>query len=193
MIHLTFAGLYLPSWLTFRLRFSKALPTSKMIRPDLPPAQGVVMPLSAMQAARKVCEHGSWKVTNLSLQKTLYIAQMLFMGENNGARLIDASFEAWDYGPVLPDVYRRVRMFGANPIQDIFFNEPRFINDGLREIHLHNTCTFLADKKPGELVAITHWKHGAWARHYRPGVLGVPIPDRDIVDEYRLRTAERAS
>lgn len=27
------------------------------------------MPLTAMQAARKVCEHGSWKRTNLELQK----------------------------------------------------------------------------------------------------------------------------
>jgi len=147
-----------------------------------------VMPLTAMQAARKICEHGSWKITNLGLQKILYIAQMLFMGENNGARLVDAEFEAWDYGPVVSDIYRRVRMFGANPIQDIFFIEPR-PNDGLREAHLHNVCTFLADKKPGELVSITHWKDGAWAKNYRPGTHGIVIPDRDILDEYRSRTA----
>jgi uncharacterized phage-associated protein len=140
-----------------------------------------------MQAARKICEQGSWRVTNLGLQKSLYIAQMLFMGENNGSRLITADFEAWDYGPVVPEVYRRVRMFGANPIQNIFFSEPR-INDGMREAHLHNVCTFLVDKKPGELVAITHWKGGAWAKNYRPGALNIPIPDRDIFDEYRRRT-----
>ena len=150
------------------------------------------MPLTAMQAARKICEHGSWRVTNLGLQKSLYIAQMLFMGENNGARLVDADFEAWDYGPVDPRVYRRVRMFGANPIQNIFFAEPR-IADGLREAHLHNVCTFLANKKPGELVSITHWKDGAWAKNYQPGALGVPIPDRDILDEYRRRTGQRAA
>lgn len=149
------------------------------------------MPLTAMQTARKVCEHGSWKVTNLGLQKILYIAQMLFMGENNGVRLVDAEFEAWDYGPVVPSVYRRVRMFGANPIQDIFFSEPR-ITDGLREAHLHNVCTFLANKKPGELVSITHWKDGAWAKNYQPGALGVLIPDGDILDEYRRRTEPRA-
>jgi hypothetical protein len=44
-------------------------------------------------------------------------------------------------------------MFGANPIQDIFFNEPR-INDGLREAHLHNVSTFLANKKPGEAKSL---------------------------------------
>jgi uncharacterized phage-associated protein len=144
-----------------------------------------------MQAARKVCEHGSWKVTNLGLQKILYLAQMTFMGENNGARLMDADFEAWDYGPVVPHVYRRARIFGAGPIQNIFFSEPR-INDGLRESHLHNVATFLADKKPGELVAITHWKHGAWAKNYQPGALGIIIPDSDILDEYQRR-AEQAN
>jgi uncharacterized phage-associated protein len=92
------------------------------------------MPLRAMQAARMVCEHGSWRVTNLSLQKILYIAQMLFMGEHN-TRLIDTDFEAWDYGPVSPEVYRKVRIFGANPIQEgIFFFEAQ-PNDGLRESH----------------------------------------------------------
>ena len=43
--------------------------------------------LTLMQAARKICEHGSWKITNLGLQKILYISQMLFMGENGGFRL----------------------------------------------------------------------------------------------------------
>jgi uncharacterized phage-associated protein len=153
---------------------------------------GCAMPLTAIQAARKVCEHGSWKITNLGLQKILYLAQMIFMGENNGARLVDADFEAWDYGPVVPEVYRRVRMFGANPIQDVFYGVPR-PNDGLREMSLHNVCTFLASKKPGELVAITHWKDGAWAKNYKPGSLGITIPDEDILDEYRRRAEPRVA
>jgi uncharacterized phage-associated protein len=151
------------------------------------------MLLSSMQAARKICEHGSWKTTNLELQKILYIAQMLFMGEHNGTRLVDADFEAWDYGPVDPDLYRRVRIFGANPIQEIFFGLLPPANDGEREMHLHNVCTFLSGKKPAELVSITHWKDGAWAKNYKPGVHGIVIPDRDILDEYQLRTAAAPS
>jgi len=144
------------------------------------------MPLTSFQAARKVCELGGWKVTNLGLQKILYIAQMIFMGENNGARLIDTDFEAWDYGPVSPEVYRRVRMFGANPIQDVFFGVAR-PNDRLRETALQDVMKFLAGKKPAELVAITHWKEGAWAKNYQPGAFGIVIPDKDILDEYRKR------
>jgi uncharacterized phage-associated protein len=147
-----------------------------------------------MQAARNICEHSSWKMTNLGLQKILYLAQMIFMGENHGARLVDADFEAWDYGPVIPEVYRRVRMFGADPInQDVFFSVPRVANDGLREMSLHNTATFLSNKRPGELVSITHWQNGAWAKNYVPGAHGVIIPDRDILDEYRRRVEPPAN
>ncbi|HWK96229.1 MAG TPA: type II toxin-antitoxin system antitoxin SocA domain-containing protein [Pseudolabrys sp.] len=146
------------------------------------------MALTALQAARKVCEVGSWKVTNLGLQKILYLSQMLFMGEHQGMRLIDADFEAWDYGPVCPRVYKRVRMFGAEPIQDVFFTEPR-PTDGLRESHLHNSANFLISKKPAELVSITHWKDGAWANNYKPGIRGIIIPDRDILNEYQRRTS----
>lgn len=117
---------------------------------------------------------------------------MLFMGENGGSRLVDTEFEAWDYGPVSPEVYKRVRMFGANPIQDVFFFEPRS-NDGLRESYLHNVSTYLAAKKAAELVSITHWKDGAWARNYRPGARGIVIPDGDILDEYRRRAEPRAA
>jgi uncharacterized phage-associated protein len=145
-----------------------------------------------MQAARKICEHGSWNVTNLRLQKTLYLAQMLFMGEHAGSRLVDADFEAWDYGPVIPQVYRRMRIFGADAIQDVFFGEPR-PNDGLRESHLHNVSTYLAGKKAAELVSMTHWKDGAWAKNYRPGARGIVIPDQDILDEYRRRAAPQAA
>ena len=83
-------------------------------------------------------------------------------------------------------------MFGANPIHDIFLFDPR-PNDGLREAYLHNVSTHLAGKKAAELVAITHWKDGAWAKNYRAGSHGIPIPDADIFDEYRRRAEPKAA
>ncbi|MGN8398370.1 Panacea domain-containing protein [Helicobacter pylori] len=40
-------------------------------------------------------------ITNLKLQKMLYIAQA-----ESDSKLIKEDFQAWDYGPVIPDVYR---------------------------------------------------------------------------------------
>jgi hypothetical protein len=57
----------------------------------------VSAPYSVSDIARRFCARGDWCVTNLELQKMLYIVQMLYMGETNGHRLIQTQFEAWDY------------------------------------------------------------------------------------------------
>src|SRR5690554_2036795 len=79
------------------------------------------MGVTALQAAKRACEASGWKLTNLQLQKILYIAQMVYAGKNSGKRLITGDdFEAWDYGPVLPSLYHRVSAFGSGSIKNIF-------------------------------------------------------------------------
>jgi len=144
-----------------------------------------------MAAARRICERSGWTTTNLKLQKILYLAHMMHMGEHNGQALISGSFEAWDYGPVEPNVYRRVSLFGRNPIQDVF--GPVLDISGTSEAQTIDYCfDVLSTKTPSELVSITHWERGAWAQHYESGCLGIRIPDEDIMQGYRARveTAE---
>ncbi|WEK50294.1 MAG: DUF4065 domain-containing protein [Candidatus Kaistia colombiensis] len=146
------------------------------------------MTVSASAAARHICAAGNWQVTNLQLQKLLYLAQMLHMGQTRGDRLMNSTFEAWDYGPVDPNVYRRVAMFGARPIQDVFFGVNAI--DGTPEAAvIDEVCGSLISKPAGELVAITHWDQGAWAKNYRSGAKGIIIPDQDILAEYDARVA----
>lgn len=145
------------------------------------------MTIGALDAAKRVCERGSWQVTNLALQKILYMAQMVHLGRTN-ERLLAGTFEAWDYGPVLPVVYQRVKLFGDKPIQDVFFSA-RPISDAGRSAVLEEACQHLLSKRPGELVAMTHWTHGAWAKNYVAGARGIVIPDADIIDEYNARVA----
>ena len=137
--------------------------------------------------AKFICERGSWRITNLQLQKIIYMAQMIHMGRNDGARLANADFEAWDYGPVEPTLYHKVKMFGAEPIENVFYDARRFRPDDPRRDILIEVCDNLLTKRPGELVDITHWSGGAWAKHYVPGARGIPIPDNDISREYHDR------
>src|SRR4051812_32390709 len=118
------------------------------------------MPIASSSAARLICQRGNWGVTNLSLQKILYMAHMVHLGRT-GQRLVNAEFQAWDYGPVEPQLYRQVRIFGNKPIQDLFFSAPAAA--GLEAATLEEACNFLLPKSPGELVAMTHWQNGAWA------------------------------
>lgn len=54
-------------------------------------------------------------ITNLKLQKVLYFAQAYFLAKL-GKPLFSDNIEAWEYGPVVPSVYRKYRENGSNPI-----------------------------------------------------------------------------
>lgn len=141
-------------------------------------------PVSALSAARRMCERSDWQLSNLQLQKMLYLAQMMYLGRT-GTRLINGTFEAWDYGPVLPAVYSEAKVFGSRPIT--FLRSSGGAPDGDRAETLDEACDQLAKVSAGQLVNITHWKDGAWAKHYVPHRRGIIIPDEAILDEFRRR------
>jgi uncharacterized phage-associated protein len=145
-------------------------------------------PISALAAARFMCARSDWTLTNLELQKMLYLAQMMHLGTTN-ERLMNGTFEAWDYGPVLPSVYGQVKTFGSGPIRNVFFGVTD-IQDAGRAAMLSDAYDQLSQMTAGQLVNITHWSGGAWARNYKPGFKGIPIPDAHILDEYRARDAQ---
>ena len=141
-------------------------------------------PVSALAAARRMCERSGWQLTNLQLQKMLYLAQMMYLGRH-GERLLNGTFEAWDYGPVLPPVYAEAKAFGSRPIT--YLLSPGRVPEGARADMLDEAYDQLRSVPAGQLVNITHWKEGAWAKHYVPHRRGVIIPDSDIRDEFRRR------
>jgi uncharacterized phage-associated protein len=142
--------------------------------------------LSTFEAAKKICIRSDWTISDLELQKMLFLAQKEYMKDHDG-RLIDAGFEAWDYGPVVPSLYRAVKMFGSDPIENIF-HSIRLRGNELDPM-LFRSYDSLSDKSPAQLISMTHREDGAWAVNYRPGVFGIPIPDVDIRNEARYGKA----
>jgi uncharacterized phage-associated protein len=140
--------------------------------------------------AKFICDEGNWTVTNLQLQKMMYLAQMLYMGvSEDNERLFDGTFEAWDYGPVEPTLYHRVKQFGAQPIADnVFFAARNFSPESSRLAFLKEEVPALLKYTPRELVEITHWDGGAWFKFYEQQARHTRIPDSAILDEYKART-----
>lgn len=144
------------------------------------------MAIHPFVAAKKVCSLKNWSATNLELQKILYLAHLTLLGRSNGARaLVTENFQAWDYGPVLPLLYHRAKAFGNSPVQNVFTIFPNAIGEEATVIE--ETVASLTGRTAGDLVAITHWADGAWAKNYTPGAMGVVIPNGDILEEYRRR------
>ena len=134
--------------------------------------------------AKKLCETRNWQVSNLTLQKMLYIAQVIYLG-TNGSHLFKAEFEAWDYGPVVPEVYRRFKIFGDKYIQKWAFpnierncteKEDRFIS---------SIAYILSELKPYQLVNLTHRQGTAWEKKYIPGAKNIIIPEDLMKAEYK--------
>lgn len=145
------------------------------------------MATSALSAARTICELRGWTVSNLELQKILYLAHLFHLGRA-GQPLVTERFEAWDYGPVIPALYHHVKGFGNSPVRNVFHWIPP-VPPGPEYETLRECADATKNTSPSRLVAITHWDQGAWARCYRPGVTGIVIPNDLILAEYQAREA----
>jgi uncharacterized phage-associated protein len=145
------------------------------------------MTIHSLIAAKKVCELRHWNATNLEINKILYVAHMASLGRSAGnIPLVSENFQAWDYGPVLPTVYQKLKIFGNSAVHNIFQIYPSITSTQDSQI-IEESVKMLEGKTAGELVAITHWKDGAWAKHYSPGAKGIIISNQDIFDEYQKR------
>lgn len=143
------------------------------------------MALSPLVAAKRLCKTSNWSVSNLKLQKLLYLAHMFHLGKYNKP-LISGRFEAWEYGPVQPEIYQEVKIFGSSPVGNIF----RFFQDieeGTEVELIDEAVKSLGDSPPGKLVAMTHWEKGAWASNYSSGARGIIISNEQIREEYLAR------
>lgn len=145
------------------------------------------MAVSALSAAKTICELKNWDVTNLALQKILYLAHMYHLGCHSGAPLIFEDFEAWNYGPVVPELYRRMKPFGASKVGNVFHWIEPVKADTPEYKSLQAAVSGTRNLTAGQLVANTHRDDGAWATFYKPDVRGITIPNSAILNEYNQR------
>jgi uncharacterized phage-associated protein len=77
--------------------------------------------LSAQDVARYflaiVDKDAGDNMTHLKLQKLLYYAQGFYIAMHGGEPLFGEPIEAWDHGPVVPQVYQAFKGCGNRPIE----------------------------------------------------------------------------
>lgn len=61
------------------------------------------------------CNNYGFQISNLKLQKILYFIQAEFLVEI-GIECFNNQIEAWDFGPVIPDVYHKYKIYGSADI-----------------------------------------------------------------------------
>ena len=142
------------------------------------------MTVSVFSAAKRLCTQSDWTLSNLEIQKRLYIANMYHIGFCDKTPLVFGCFEAWDFGPVHPKLYQKLKVFGADPVEDYLHGYKSVLDDTKESYVIDYVAETLASTSAGKLVGITHWKGGAWYKRYKPGIPGIVITNEDIWEEF---------
>lgn len=124
------------------------------------------------------CTSEMCPITNLQLQKILYFLQKGHLIKF-GSVLFSDEIQAWQFGPVVPEVYYQFCGFGSSAITmkydvDIDQEDILMINPVVEEKRL---------KDPWDLVSETHARGKAWDLTYRDG-----LGNRRVISSELIRT-----
>lgn len=111
------------------------------------------------------CVRDASPISNLQLQKILYFVQREYVRQT-GDPLFSDKIEAWQFGPVVKDVYYTYSVFGGSPIR--FVDESIFLDSQVTSI----IDPIIEEKRaldPWTLVDLTHRPGGAWNQIFRNG------------------------
>lgn len=123
------------------------------------------MSYSALDVAKYVISHEHEKgreISNLRLQKLLYFVQAKILVET-GNPFFDDAIEAWDYGPIVPAVYHKYKIYGS---LDIRLAEKGPLIGMEEEDYANSMLDFCKDYPIYQLVEITR-KQAPWKNAYR--------------------------
>lgn len=108
-------------------------------------------------------------ISNLKLQKILYFIQAAFLlRSNNTVPAFTNEIQAWDFGPVVPDIYRKYKIFGGGNIPTEEFDESTIeVND---KMHIAKLLNNSSKYSTIDLVELTH-KQAPWKDVYNEYVM----------------------
>jgi uncharacterized phage-associated protein len=139
---------------------------------------------SAGEVAKYIIK--SLPVDNLKLQKLLYYSQAVHLVLNDRAPLFPEPIEAWDYGPVVPPVYREYKQHGFETIPIPQDNPLALTAEEIVPIDM--VLDYYGNMSGVALISQTH-QETPWRQTYHPGWPSATIPN-DLIYEYFKKAIE---
>lgn len=129
-------------------------------------------------------------LTNMQLQKLVYIAHGYHLART-GAPLFHNNIHAFEWGPVIPNLYKTLRQYGAGDVRDFIQTDGAPIGDDAAEMEIIREVWQDYKEFSGlELSDLTHRKGSPWSETWRTNQFGV-ISDELIAEHYRRDLYER--
>lgn len=122
------------------------------------------------------CIQDEHPISNLQLQKILYYIQKDFLSRDDLA--FSDSIEAWQFGPVVPNVYYYYCGYGAMPISS---THEIYEVDSEDKSRIDAIVEEKRRLDPWTMVAETHKENGAWDQIYKDGLGNHQIIPTDLI------------
>ncbi|MEO1568358.1 MAG: type II toxin-antitoxin system antitoxin SocA domain-containing protein [Pseudomonadota bacterium] len=156
-------------------------------------------PRSIANAMLDLGEKHQIEITNLALNKIIFFIHSDSLFER-GNRLSCVTFEAWQYGPVLPLIYHQFKKFGRNTVTERSTRLDKSTGDHVIADYddLRDSLPFIEQKflqyarlPASALVALSHEPGGAWDTVWNGHVdnVGMKITD-DLIVGYNPRALQ---
>jgi uncharacterized phage-associated protein len=156
--------------------------------------------LSAFQVALFFIKKGADSgvpITPMKLIKLVYIAHGWHLGFH-GRPLISEPVQAWKYGPVIPELYVKFKLFGNGPISwiptSMYIPE---ITDSKVVRFLNSIWDAYSKYTGGQLSTMTHRENTPWWKVWKLNGgeerKGAVIPDAIITEHYRELITQRSA
>ena len=110
------------------------------------------------------CHEANKSVSNLKLQNILYFIQAEFL-ISKGEPCFNETIEAWDFGPVVPDVYHRYKVYGGANIPTVFAGHTGYTFTESDKALIDGIIDKCAKYSAATLVDITHHQ-APWKKAY---------------------------
>ena len=129
-------------------------------------------------------------LTNMQLQKLVYIAHGYCLAKLDKP-LFHNNIHAFEWGPVIPNLYKTLRHYGAGEVKDyISTDAPPVAEDSAEMEIIREVWQDYGEFSGFELSDLTHRKGTPWSETWRTNQFGV-ISDELITEYYRRDFYER--
>jgi uncharacterized phage-associated protein len=124
-------------------------------------------------------------LTPMQLIKLVYIAHGWMLGMH-GRPLIKDEVQAWQYGPVIQNLYNVIKNFRSQPVVGpLETNDNNDLDETESDI-VDQTYNLYGHYSGPALSRITHAPGTPWTNTYSPGAFGKVISNDIIEDHYQI-------
>ena len=101
----------------------------------------------------------------MQIQKLVYFCHGFILGKY-GEPLVNQDFVAWEYGPVIPRLYRSLRKYGVKPVRQTIGRVDEVDFDEREELFISDVFAKYGKLRGSALSTLTHLPGSPWFNVY---------------------------